>query len=306
MNRNARALFHVSAVARHRSFTRAAAELGITQSALTRSIQALEHRTGVRLFDRDRSGVSPTRICEDYVERAEALLREWDDLDAMLVETAAARAGHVRFGIAPLPGRVLLHSAFCAGLDGDGGLRLSATVGSVPSLMEGVLEGKLEFCVCAELLRGHAGLSGDLLGRFPISLLVRTGHPALGAHLPGLAAFPLVASSEPPDYSPSTGDIAGLLQLPARIVVNDFAVLESLTAQSDAIWLSSSYAASEAIASGRLAELPLPAGYRFEPFRMMMYTAARRSLSPAALVLRDHFRSRIARLARLYGPADPA
>ena len=47
-------------VARKRSFTRAAAKLGMTQSALSHIIRALEARLGVRLVNRTTRSASPT------------------------------------------------------------------------------------------------------------------------------------------------------------------------------------------------------------------------------------------------------
>jgi DNA-binding transcriptional LysR family regulator len=51
-------------VARERSFTRAAAQLGVSQSALSHTIRALETRLGVRLLTRTTRGVSPTEAGE--------------------------------------------------------------------------------------------------------------------------------------------------------------------------------------------------------------------------------------------------
>lgn len=51
-------------VARERSFTRAAAQLGVTQSALSHSMRNLEERMGVRLLARTTRGASPTEAGE--------------------------------------------------------------------------------------------------------------------------------------------------------------------------------------------------------------------------------------------------
>ena len=48
------------AVARERSFTKAAAKLGVSQSALSHTIRGLESRLGIRLLTRTTRSVAPT------------------------------------------------------------------------------------------------------------------------------------------------------------------------------------------------------------------------------------------------------
>ena len=56
-------------VARERSFTRAAAKLGVTRSALSHTIRALEERLGVRLLSRTTRDVAPTAAGQRLAER---------------------------------------------------------------------------------------------------------------------------------------------------------------------------------------------------------------------------------------------
>ena len=55
------------AIARERSFTKAAAKLGVSQSALSHTIRGLEERLGVRLLTRTTRSVSPTEAGERLV-----------------------------------------------------------------------------------------------------------------------------------------------------------------------------------------------------------------------------------------------
>ena len=65
MNRdNASDLVAFLAVARERNFTRAAAKLGMTQSALSQIVRNLEERLGVRLLNRTTRSVTPTQAGE--------------------------------------------------------------------------------------------------------------------------------------------------------------------------------------------------------------------------------------------------
>jgi len=66
---NFRDILSFLAVARERSFTRAAAQLGVSQSALSHTIRALETRLGLRLLTRTTRSVSPTQAGERLIER---------------------------------------------------------------------------------------------------------------------------------------------------------------------------------------------------------------------------------------------
>jgi DNA-binding transcriptional LysR family regulator len=56
------------AVARERSFTKAAAKLGVSQSALSHAIRGLESRLGLRLLSRTTRSVSPTEAGERLLQ----------------------------------------------------------------------------------------------------------------------------------------------------------------------------------------------------------------------------------------------
>ena len=63
-------------VARERSFTRAAAKLGVSQSALSQTIRALEARLGIRLLARTTRSVSPTEAGERLLRTVGPRLEE--------------------------------------------------------------------------------------------------------------------------------------------------------------------------------------------------------------------------------------
>lgn len=68
------------AVYRNASFTRAADELGMTHSALTKSVQLLEQQLGTEVFDRTTRSVTPTAAGDRLASRAEALLAFADQI----------------------------------------------------------------------------------------------------------------------------------------------------------------------------------------------------------------------------------
>jgi DNA-binding transcriptional LysR family regulator len=84
------------AVARERSFTRAAAKLGMTQSALSHTIRALEGRLGVRLLTRTTRSVSPTEAGERLLQNVAPRLDEIEAEIAAVSDLGDRPAGTIR------------------------------------------------------------------------------------------------------------------------------------------------------------------------------------------------------------------
>jgi len=84
------------AVARERSFTRAASKLGMTQSALSHIIRGLEERLGVRLLTRTTRSVSPTEAGERLLQNVGPRLDEIDAEIAAVSDLGGKPAGTIR------------------------------------------------------------------------------------------------------------------------------------------------------------------------------------------------------------------
>lgn len=97
MNITLRQLRAFTGVYRARSITRAARELGITQSATSLLIQQLEAQLGVKLFDRTTRAVQPTLAAREAFHAAERMLGDAQGLSLRMRDLAEARAGRVAF-----------------------------------------------------------------------------------------------------------------------------------------------------------------------------------------------------------------
>jgi DNA-binding transcriptional LysR family regulator len=84
------------AVAREGSFTRAAAKLGVSQSALSHTLRALEARMGVRLLSRTTRSVAPTAAGERLLRTVAPHFEEIESELAAVVETREKPAGTIR------------------------------------------------------------------------------------------------------------------------------------------------------------------------------------------------------------------
>jgi len=290
-----RGLNHLVTLAQRLSFARAAEDLGISQSALSRSIQSLEQQLGMRLFDRDRAGVTPTPQGRMAVERATVLLADARDFERQLVLNASAEAGHVRFGMAPMPALALLPAVISERLHDAPEVTNEVVVRDAHALWALLVAGDIEFFVTNE------GFTFDTpqprmetLGHFPIGFFVRAGHPLLAGDCPG-ERFPVVRASWtglplPPEIQQRMRGAANIIE--------DFGSLAAITAASDAIWFASTYAVMDELRTGKLHELPREKQSGPHGVDVIMYSLERRSQSPWARSIKQLLRQRINALAR--------
>jgi DNA-binding transcriptional LysR family regulator len=94
--KNVNDLLAFLAVAKERSFTKAAAKLGISQSALSHTIRGLEEELGLRLLTRTTRSVAPTEVGERLLH---AVGPRFDEIDSELTALSALRekpSGNIR------------------------------------------------------------------------------------------------------------------------------------------------------------------------------------------------------------------
>jgi DNA-binding transcriptional LysR family regulator len=103
------ALFAV--VAEERSFTRAAARLGLSQSALSHAMRRLEAKLGLPLLTRTTRSVAPTQAGERLLETLRPALDQIDDRLLALTELRERPAGNIRITTSAHAARTILWPA---------------------------------------------------------------------------------------------------------------------------------------------------------------------------------------------------
>jgi DNA-binding transcriptional LysR family regulator len=88
-----------AAVARHRSFTRAAEALRLTQPAISMQVKALEALAGLPLLERAGRGVALTDAGEELLRRAQAVLRELDAAGEAFAALRGVERGRVAIAV---------------------------------------------------------------------------------------------------------------------------------------------------------------------------------------------------------------
>lgn len=266
-----RKLRHVAILAHERHYGRAADRLGLTQSALTRSVQAIEAELGLRLFDRGRDGVHPTRAGEALLADALPLLRQMDLLERNMALLTDRAIGEVRCGFGPMAAALVLAGMLADVARDHGALRVRTWLGDVGELQDLLREGELDFAVLAHVLvEDRPDLRFRRIGQIRLGALVRRDHPLAGRTVTpaDAAGYPVIGGSgDTPLYAPT-------------IACDNFEIAGDVTLASDAIWIT-----AEPLADDRFAMIHgLPVA---RPLDLVVASLARRTLSPPALLLID-------------------
>jgi LysR family transcriptional regulator of abg operon len=179
-----RQLEHFEAVYRLRSFTRAAQEQYLSQSALSRSIQALEEELGQPLFDRSSHAVEPT-------DAAEALIGHAVDAIASareLIETARllrdGEGGAVAIGTGPYPAQPLMTRVVRSLSADHPGLQVTVAGGAASDLLAALVRRELDFVVCDISKAEESPVASEIevvaLPPEPLAVVVGREHPLVG------------------------------------------------------------------------------------------------------------------------------
>lgn len=270
------------AVATHRSFRRAADELGTAPSTLSHTVRALEERLGVRLLNRTTRSVSPTEAGLSLLNRLHKVM---NSLDEALDATAAFRgnvAGRVRINaprvtIAYLVREILplmterfpdvevdlvadgrLIDIVSAGF--DAGVRLME---AIPKDMVAVPFGKpVHFlCVASPAYLEHAGE--------PLTPHDLTQHPCIGHRLPSGKLYKWEFERAGQELTVETS---------GTVVLDDEDLMIEAATSGLGIAYVVSWIAEPTIAAGQLK--PVLTSWMHAPERMALYYPGHRSVPP--------------------------
>lgn len=180
-------LRYFCAVARTRSFTRAAVEEGVAQPSLSQQIVKLERTLGAKLFDRLSRSVQLTEYGRTLLPQAQAILREVNEARSTLESLRRGVAGNLSVGCIPTitPYFLAPRLSGFAGRFPDVQLRLMEE--TTAKLVELLQAGTLDLAVVGLPVKSPGMLCAELF-REPIWVAVGKAHR--------LAAHPHVKLSE--------------------------------------------------------------------------------------------------------------
>ena len=186
-----RELDYFLAICETRNLARATEKLGVSQPALTRSLQRLEAHFGAQLFVRAPRGVELTPIGAALRARVEKARIMLDDAEREVEQLGAGKIGKVRVGVGQMLVRLVSQALFPRFIVERPAAQVQFHVAFNAELFGLVEAGNLDFAVCG-LLEVPSNLVFRELLASDLAVVVRHGHPLTRIEHPtirDLAAF---------------------------------------------------------------------------------------------------------------------
>ncbi|AQZ95143.1 LysR family transcriptional regulator [Halopseudomonas phragmitis] len=294
-----RALRHFVALVEHQGFIRAGEAIGLSQPALTRSIQNLEQRLGCPLIIRGGKGVELTPQGQLVLEHAKRLLAGSAALKNALQQFNDLESGELLIGAGPFPAARLVPATMGRFNRQHPGVALKLVIQHWEELRERLLADTLELFVAdIRELEQDPQLHVLPLRQNPSVLFCRAGHPLAnkaGLNNADLNTYPLASFRLPqPVHDYMSRTLAGREPL-INLECDNLDVLMRLVRHSDALSFATRDILDPDLARGELVLLDWPELLPGTSYGLV--TRVGRPLSPAARafirLLQDENRQRL-------------
>lgn len=261
-----RQLRHFLMLAKLKHFNRAATQLNLAQPSLSRSIQAMEERLGVKLLERNSKSVTLTAFGELVVRHGEKIIDDVDALYKDIRSLSGLDVGDVLIGASPIPSNALLGSAIGKFISVYPHINIDLIVESPSALYERLLRGGLSMFVAetkATDFNKREELSILPLPEFKVQFCVRAGHPLAqmkGVTLHALRHYPLAMPRSMPQniqklfgdlFERDRHDFAGLVKF------DQFHPIKESMQNSDMIAITPEIAVKKQLEEGHIVALTI-------------------------------------------------
>jgi len=205
-----RRLTHVVAAAREGSFTLAAQRVGVTQSAITKSIAELERELGFLIFNRTARGTLVTEEGRVFVERAARLLDDAKDLLQGRSNSHDPYGGTLRIAVCPASLEWQLIEPVTLLLGRHPTIRLEVSGGNFERVVQQLRTGQIDVALGFDAaFREQPDLRIGPLPPLRTTLFVRRHHPILKTDPVTTADLARYVFVSPSDSQPYASTIRG-------------------------------------------------------------------------------------------------
>jgi DNA-binding transcriptional LysR family regulator len=166
-------------VVERRSFSEAAARLGVTQPAVSQQVRSLEQRLGAQLLDRSGRRVEPTEAGLRLYRGAQKLLALEEQLVEEIAEPEGPLHGTLELGASTGPAAIVVPLLLCEFQRANPELRVQLSVFDTQSVVEQVAERRLELGIVGAARR-HRSVAFEPFFRDEVILACPPEHPFAG------------------------------------------------------------------------------------------------------------------------------
>lgn len=256
MHIDLRQLRHFIALADQRSFVAGALVVNLSQSAFSRSIQALEHSVGCQLVDRGRKDLAPTKQGQVLLEHARRLVAGAHQMANEISQFNGLEAGELRFGCGPAPAAGLIPRAIGSFIGRYPKARVQFQVDDWQSLSKRLLSEEFEFFVAdTRYFEADPDYLTQRLRPRKWHFCCRAGHPLAGrasVSAAELMSYPMAVTIRPPNLRKVIVDLSGRPDFTPNVECENSYSLLSVVLRSDAIGIVGEYADALHSAKGEL------------------------------------------------------
>ncbi|MCW2100529.1 LysR family transcriptional regulator [Pseudomonas sp. FSL R10-1350] len=297
MHIDLRQLRHFIALAEQRSFVAGAQAVNLSQSAFSRSIQALEHSVGCSLVDRGRKDLAPTKQGQLLLEHARRLVSGARQLTNEINQFNSLESGEVLFGCGPAPASGLVPKAIGRFIGRYPKARVNFQVDDWQSLSKRMLNEEFEFFIAdtRNFEADPAYLTQRLRPRRWF-FCCRAGHPLaqrISVSAEELLSYPLAVTIRPPNLRKVLVQLSGRQDYAPNVECESPFSLMSVVLSSDAIGICGAYSDVFLYAKGDLVRIEVDELAQDQDALYTRYGIVNRSstrLSPLAQAMIDEIK----------------
>ena len=284
-----RQLINAKAVIKQLNFRKAAKVQNISQPALSRSITSLEDSLGVKLFNRNPSGISLTVYGETLDKHSEQVLIAINELEREIKIIKEGGLGELSVAVGPYPAELSGHKAVGKLISVSPDIRCNVIVSGWKEVEKLVLNREVDLGL-AELGKAveNTYLTTEPLVKHQVTVFCRSGHPIFKKSRiskTDLDCYPLVMTEVPPRV---------ISQLPGKffrskdskqafpsIQIEDLSLSRQIVKECDAIGIATPLQIEDELKTGVFTIIPYQAEQLCTNYGFLYHKD--RALSPAAI-----------------------
>lgn len=171
-----RQLYYFVRVARKEHVTKAAEELHVAQSAVSRQIHQLEEELGVKLFAQKGRNLQLTPVGQLFLKRAEVILSDLERAVIEIHEFLDPEKGEIRLGFPHSLGTSLIPQVVAAFRKQHPNVKFRFKQGMYPSLIRDMVKGEIDLAFISPFPDDHEFVCGEVVLTEELYAILPPGH----------------------------------------------------------------------------------------------------------------------------------